>query len=675
MTLLTALTLLICVSAAASSWQAYLMPDGSIRVTDAECDGEVVSALTLGLNETRFIEVDSEGYFSFSSSSMYVRVDEDGMLLCEGTGRATLKIYYTTTSYLEIKITVAKAPSSIRLNREDITLKPEQSFKLSYTLSRDSAGWVSFYSANEEVVSVTPSGELFAVSPGRAEIFAETYNGKSASCSVTVPAPAPASIIAETELTGYACERFTIEARLEGGFHETLSFESLNPDICTVDQSGEVYCIKEGIALINLRASGGALLSCKLNIEPSATQIRAADSQPYVYVGGTVRLSAVTTGGSGYFTVESLDESVAVPDGEMSVKALKAGRARLKLIAPGGASCETSITVLPFPKECILSVPYTSLAVGESMRYSVASDYTVSMPFTFETDEPNVLRVGEDGRVYALSVGKAVLSATSGGRTQSVEIEVTQIAKSISFAESAISLGVGDVLSADLTYTGGSGHAFFASSDESVAIIDGEGRLTALTPGSAVISARLVSGPSTQMKVTVMPAAQNVYPEFTQAIIGAGDRLPISYTFDEGCYSLVSLQSGNEALLVPDQNSVLSFEDRTGETSILLRTGTGASASINVKVFLAPGNVTMDAESLGAGSLFTHYLSMSVGETRDLNVRFEGYTFVTYTLTCFDEDVATVDENGLVTAISSGTARIELRSYNGLTREILVEVK
>ena len=98
MTLLTALTLLICVSAAASSWQAYLMPDGSIRVTDAECDGEVVSALTLGLNETRFIEVDSEGYFSFSSSSMYVRVDDDGMLLCEGTGRATLKIYYTTTS-------------------------------------------------------------------------------------------------------------------------------------------------------------------------------------------------------------------------------------------------------------------------------------------------------------------------------------------------------------------------------------------------------------------------------------------------------------------------------------------------------------------------------------------------------------------------------------------------
>ena len=55
-------------------------------------------------------------------------------------------------------------------------------------------------------------------------------------------------------------------------------------------------------------------------------------------------------------------------------------------------------------------------------------------------------------------------------------------------------------------------------------------------------------------------------------------------------------------------------------------------------------------------------------------MRFSGISHTHYVCSTADDKIVSVSEDGHVTALAKGTARVTVRSYNGLTREVLVEV-
>ena len=670
--LFSALTLLFCVSAVAASWQAYLLPDGSICVTDEELDAEAVDELTLGLNETRFIEVRSEQH-SFKSSSAYVKVDDDGMLLCGGLGHATIEAYYTGTNAIRLKINVKKAPTSIKLDKSSVSMKPGQSAKLTYTLSRSSAGGVSFYSADEDIVTVNEKGELLAISPGNALVFAETYNGKTASCEVTVKMPPPATIKVQSSFTGHAFESFCMNAQLDGGYQETLSYESTDITVCTVDSDGNVYCLKEGSADITVIASGGNRAVCYVRVQPAASSVTPESSKLFLYEGGSTRIHAETNGGSGNYHIESLNEAIVSAISNDTVRALAAGTAQVKLVAPGGASCVVDITVLPFPEECRLIVEKDLLAAGETTYCSIASEFTAAMPFSLISSDDSIFTVDTNGLITALKPGKATLCAISGALTQEIQIEVVPMAKNITFRESELICGVGDILKTDLIYADGGGEAIYASSDERIAVIDQNGFIHARSEGQVTLTAKLKNNAHAEVSLTVWPAAQNIYSSFDSVTIGEGDALKVDFTFDEGHYSIISWLSEDESLVTSSEGAISSHSG-TGSTYVSAVASSGAKKRILVNVISAPCDMNLDTLLITQEGLFTDYVKLSVGDSYDLGIDFEGYTSVTFECMSFDEEIAAVTSSGVISALKAGTARIQVRAYNGYTRQILVEV-
>ena len=671
---LLALTLFIGVSAFAASWQAYVLPDGSICVTDEALPYEAIDTLTLGQNETRFIEVRSASEHRFESSSRYIKADEEGMLLGEGTGKATLRIFYTSSSFVEIRIVVEKAPASIKLDKTSINLNPEQTAQLKYTLNRGAAGLVSFYSADQDVVSVNEKGELKAINPGKTKIIVETYNGKSAECSVTVQAPPAAKIEVGTSFEGYAHEPFQLNAKLNGGYNETLSYESLNPDICTVSNDGTVFCLKEGIALINLTASGGNKTSCKVNVLPPATDIAAEKEKIYLYAGGTEILTATTVGGDGYFYAESLDESIAVAEDGVTVKALKPGVCSVRLSVYSEVSCLIEVHVLPFPSECALRVASTTIAEGESMPFTVAEEYTAAMPFAFESSAPSILRVDGNGTVTALSRGNAALIAYSGGFRQEVPIDVVPMARALSFDEKTVTLGVGDSMQLNLSYKDGAGTAIYSSSNEAAVRVDENGQITALAPGEATVTARLKNNVSASVQITVLPGAERLYMEQKEINVGQGDHFSLGFRFDEGAYSLINYTVEDDSLISWQSGNDFIASQSQGLTLVTASTAAGAHEQIWVNVINAPSEMRIDAEALTQNGAFTDYLRLPFGSRHELNIDFGSYTSVSYSCVSFDPEIASVDEKGTIEGLAPGTAHICVQSYNGLTRDILVEV-
>ena len=667
-------TLFYGVGMAASGWQVYQLEDGSICVTDESLDEEVITSLELGVGETRYIEVQNTSEYKFVSSSMYVKVDKYGMLLCEGTGRATLRIYYTSASYVEIRVEVSKAPGSVKFSKDTVYIDPGQQSKLGYSLPRNTAGWVDFYSSNEDVVEVNNKGEIFAVAPGRAQVYAETYNDKTAECTVIVNTPSPAKLTVDSELTGYCYESFHINASLEGGYRETLSFESLNPDICEVDSKGNVSCLKEGIAMIDVRSSGGKKVSCIVTVLPCAQSIAPESDVIYVYQGGKAEVRAVTSGGSGAYSLESLDKSIAVTDTDGELLAVGTGSCPIRITAPGGAYADATLVVLPFPEECTLKVERTSMAVGETIRCGVASAYTASMPISLSVSDPGILSVDANGSVRALVPGKAKVIAKGGGLTQEVEIEVEAMSRSISFERDEYMAGVGDTLSFKLIYSSGAGLPEYGTTNASVASVDDEGHVTAVAPGDAVIYARLLNGTEARSRITVYEAATTVKPNIERAVIGVGDFVQVDFSFDEGRYSNIIWHVDDASLISHDGEGGIRSIGGTGSARVVASIITGAEAAIAVNVIDAPSDMTLDAERLSQNSLFTDYVAMSVDEVRPLNPRFPGYTSVSFTVESLDPDIVSADASGVLTALNEGTAQIRISCYNGYTRTVLVEV-
>ena len=114
---------------------------------------------------------------------------------------------------------------------------------------------------------------------------------------------------------------------------------------------------------------------------------------------------------------------------------------------------------------------------------------------TYTSSNEAVATVAEDGTVTAVADGEAEITATLGEYTASCKVTVTTAPDGIKFGKASGSLTVGGSTTLKLYTTPSEAAApdmsqvTFTSSDEDVAAVDGEGRVTAQKAGKATITA------------------------------------------------------------------------------------------------------------------------------------------------------------------------------------------
>ena len=235
-------------------------------------------------------------------------------------------------------------------------------------------------------------------------------------------------------------------------------------------------------------------------------------------------------------------------------------------------------------------------------------------------------------------------------------------------------MGEGDTLRVRARHLDGGGHISYSSNQPQIASVTEDGAVSALRSGIATITARLASGASAQMDVYVRQSAQSIYPERTRVVIGEGDHTTVPCSFDVGRYSLLKWESENESLFTVDQDGTIRSVSGTGEADAVVTAASGVRARVRVVVVDAPQSMHLEAQALTQGGLFTDYIALPAGQTHALNASFDELDVTHCSYESRDPKIATVDESGLITALSAGSARISVTAYNGLTREVLVEV-
>jgi uncharacterized protein YjdB len=284
---------------------------------------------------------------------------------------------------------------------------------------------------------------------------------------------------------------------------------------------------------------------------------------------------------------------------EGRVQGLQAGPFRLKA-SLGALEATRSVTITPAVLRSIQVTPASvSLAKGTSDQLTATGLFTdgTSQPLTTQVSwesSDGAVAVSPSGEVTALSQGSATITARMSGIEGSSSITVTPaVLRSIQVTPASLSLAKGttDQLTATGLFSDGTSQPLttqvsWESSDGAVAV-SATGEVTALSQGSATITARM-SGIEGSSSLTVTPAVLRsiqVTPASLSLAKGTSDQLTATGLFSDGTSqpltTQVSWESSDGAVAVSPSGEVTALSQ--GSATITARmSGIEGSSSLTV---------------------------------------------------------------------------------------------
>ena len=216
----------------------------------------------------------------------------------------------------------------------------------------------------------------------------------------------------------------------------------------------------------------------------------------------------------------------------------------------------------------------------------------------------------------------------------------------------------------------------WTSSDESVATVDATGMVVAVSAGEADITASVTdSEMSAVCKVTVKVAAKDItVPDnldvklndgnetTVEATVSPADATDVKVSYDSTDEAVATVdKDGRVQVLQPGECDIVTTLTQEGKKVVEKKT--------HIKAFYEVEGITLDKTEgiLTAGNTVTLNATVLPEEIAD-------ETIVTWTSS--DEKVATVDENGKVTAIAAGEATITANAgEKSTTYKLTVQAK
>ena len=365
-------------------------------------------------------------------------------------------------------------------------------------------------------------------------------------------------------------------------------------------------------------------------------------------------------------TWSSSNDSVATVSQTGDVATRAVGTATITATSEG-ASGSATVTVSPVPVASIEAQPATAtLVVGATVALTAqvkdANGALLDRAVSWSSDAPSVATVSPTGVVTAVAPGSATITVQAEGRSATAAITVNRApVAAVAVTPSSVSVAVGSKVTLAATATVADGSAVtdrvitWTSSDLGIAVVSTTGEVTGVAPGSATITAT-TEGKSGASTVTVVrPAVSSVVvqPQSASLPLGASTTLTATVTDVTGAIATgasVTWASSNTAVATVSPAGVVTATG-LGSAAISATSG-GKSGSAAITVVAVP--VGTVAVTPSAATLVPSQVVPLTAVVRDANDKVVTDRVVTWT--SGNPAVATVDANGVVTAVAPGVA-------------------
>ena len=286
-----------------------------------------------------------------SGNSSIAKVDQKGTVTGVSEGSTTITVKTNNGKSADCEVTVS--PRSVK----DVSIDAELPLEVgdTYTLTpviipSDIETTFTWSSNNDDVATVSATGEVTAVSEGDANITVETDNGKKSTCKVTVSPKSVKDVSIDAELPLEVGNTYTLTPVVTPSDAETtFTWSSDNDDVATVSETGEVTAISEGDANITVETDNGKKSTCKVTVSPKSVKDVSIDAELPLEVGNTYTLTPVVTPSDAEttFTWSSDNDDVATVSETGEVTAISEGDANITVETDNGktATCKVSVKI------------------------------------------------------------------------------------------------------------------------------------------------------------------------------------------------------------------------------------------------------------------------------------------------------------------------------------------
>lgn len=416
-----------------------------------------------------------------------------------------------------------------------------------------------------------------------------------------------------------------------------------------------------------------------------------------LYTGGKKKLSGTNTLGAKY---TSSDEAVAKVSSKGKITAVSAGTATIKLkTKTGSAKCKVTVTN-PY-----LSQTEGTTCIGDKFKLTVTGAQDT---VTWTSADKSIAKVGTTGNVKGISAGKTTITAQVSGVTLTCNVVVTEFPtlyenfivakdkthtkdtyeeprKSIALVPKGTAIKVDEVVYTDTytwghtTYKGNAGWIVlnkckyvngtidgkkytyrpyikikentvyitdsfdlkvysaskavtYTSSDENVAAVDENGKITALSKGTAVITAKTGSH---SLECTVNVKNPKLSDKTLQLVKDSTGQLTV-----KGGDSEIEWSSADENIATVNEEGVVTAVSYGTTTITAVRNG------IKLKCQITVPQPTLSATKK----------AVYVGKSKTLKVLNCGNSEITWKTG--DKTIVKISQKGKITGVKAGTAKV-----------------
>ena len=224
-------------------------------------------------------------------------------------------------------------------------------------------------------------------------------------------------------------------------------------------------------------------------------------------------------------TFVSGDTNVAVVDADGNVTAVNLGETVITATDENGqtASSRVSVRITP-PAKLTVSQPLLALGVGEGYRLKAIYDGNrTGYGASFSIDNPSVASINAaTGAITAKAVGYAVVTVKSvNGLTAKCWLTVKKAPTAVTFSNSRVNMIAGESVQFYLrtvNWDEALYSAHYESTNPEVVSVTSSGKVTAVKPGTATVTATAYNGKKASTVVTVLASAGSTVKTTTAAV-------------------------------------------------------------------------------------------------------------------------------------------------------------
>lgn len=661
--------------------------DGISRnsITQFYNDGEIVNKSPISI---RFCQDDvciiPERYISDNELvADYIQND----FIFNNSGQTTITAIFENGLKVKIPVSVAL----FKFNNQEYNVSIGENIFSSIITDLDES--YSFKSLNPEIATVDNDGKISGISSGIAYIECISDSGFIAKAKVNVKDSDDVSInIDEYNIEFVEGENSIIKYSVIPNDAE-VSFKSSDERIVTVDKDGKLHGISAGTATIyvTVTTNKGSIVK-EVNVSVKSKEISITDiilnrDNISLKVDETFNIEALVVpdnASNKSLTFESSDRMVADVDGNGKITAINAGDAVITVTSGNGISKSIRVTVLEKDTDKpVIEVDKEEieLSIGDTeiINITVVDDRKLTM----YSDDPEIATIDDDGKITAISSGNTTIHITTSlGDEKIIKVHVKEERipiTSITLNHENVTLNENESITIEAKInpdnTTDKLDLKWMSEDNSVAIVDEYGKITAIHEGSTVIIVTSVNGVYSRVIVNVtkkqIPISDIEVIE-DDITLNVGDKKEInvnikpSNTTDD---KTLSWKSNDTGIAIVDNNGIITA---IHEGSAIITVTSTNGISHDIKVLVKENSIPIQEIKLDKNNVELIEGEFTSVKAQVIPINTTSSTDLTWVSS--NTNVVTVDNNGKITAIHSGNALITVTSVNGISVTIKVIV-